>query len=292
MERISNYKKAAISLVDNVDINKNLSVESELKKITLAALDYAHRVSRGNGLIEEKKQLAGKFLITGALINDFYDVDILETEMYKEARKEFKTQAPERENDFQRYRKELSTLEKGRPIPSELLKNNCSRLEPIKKYREDLDKLSLAFSFAIAFDKPLSGYYENFGAQTVQERSLFKGFFNAVMALQVVDDLVGRGGDLAQDRPSFYTATCTEEEIQKHEVLAGNKETYKKMDKLFFGYFDEANRHSSEKLKPILNAVRFTKTVYPKLTELARKHPFIETATGLNILSSRDREDS
>ena len=292
MEKISNYKKAAISLVDNVDIKRNSTVESELKKITLAALDYAHRVSNGNGLSEEKKQLAGNILTMGAMVNDFYDVDTLEAEKYKDLRKEFKRQVPERENDFLRYRKELSRLEKGRPVPSELHEKNRKRLEPIKRYREDLNKLSLAFSFAIAFDKPLSAYYENFDAQTKEERSLFKGFYNAVMALQVVDDLVGRGGDLAKDRPSFYTATCTKEEVQKQEFLAGNKETYKKMDKLFFGYFDEANKHSSEKLKPILSAVRFTKTVYPKLTELARKYKFIETATGVNVLSWRDKEDS
>jgi hypothetical protein len=288
MEKISNYKEAAVSLVDNI---RNSPVESELQKISLAALDYAHRVSKGGRLSEEKKQLVGKFLTLGVTINNFYDIDLLDAEKYKDLRKEFKRQVPERENDFLRYRKELSILEKNRPIPSELHENNSKRLEPIKRYREDVNRLSLAFSFAIAFDKPLSSYYESFDAQTEEERDIFEGFYNSVMAMQVVDDIVGRGGDITKDRPSFYTATCTEEEIKRKEILQGNKETYKKLDELFFGYYDEANKNSTEKLKPILNAVRFTKTIYPKLTELAKKYKFLESVAGVNILSDRDKKD-
>ncbi|OGM08320.1 hypothetical protein A2Z67_01470 [Candidatus Woesebacteria bacterium RBG_13_36_22] len=287
MERISNYKEAAVSLVDNL---RNSPVESNYKKICLAALDYAHRVSKDSRLSEEKKRLTGKLLELGVSINNFYDIDLLDTEEYKDLRKEFRGMAPERENDFQRYRKELSTLEKNRPIPSEFHENNIKRLETIKCYREDVNRLSLAFTFAVAFDKPLSGYYEGFDAQTEEERSLFEGFHNAVMAMQVVDDIVGRKGDIAKDRPSFYTAVCSEAEMEGQNTKATN-EPYGQLDNIFNEYYDKANGYLSEKFKPILNAVKFTKTFFPKLSGLVRKYEFLETVTGVNILTDRDRKD-
>lgn len=52
------------------------------------------------------------------MINNFYDVELFGVEEYKKLRKIFKTRYPDKEDDFGKYRKELSSLEKHRPIPS------------------------------------------------------------------------------------------------------------------------------------------------------------------------------
>ena len=237
----------------------------------------------------EKKEAIGNILTLGTAINNFYDIGLLKVNEYMKLRNIFKTLHPYKENDFRRYRRDLTQLEKHRPVPSVYHEKGKSRLEPMKKYREDVNRLSVAFSFSVAFDKPLSDYYEGNDKLSEEDKSIFEGFYNAVMAMQVVDDIVGREGDLKYDRPSFYTASCTPQEIKTQKVLDENGNTYDNLNRLFSHYCNQSDQYASNKLRPILSAVRFTKIIYPRLTDLAKKYNKLETIGGINLLTWRDK---
>ena len=287
MSEFIHYIEAASSISDNIF---NPAVEGRIRKVSMAALDYVCKLNKGCKLNFEQKKIVGIILTLGKHINDYYDVGSLDSSKYKDLRKEFKRLIPEKNSDFKRYQKELSRVEKQRPLPSQLLGDEEVRFNHIRSYRERVNKLYLSFAFAIALDKPMASYYEDYNSQSEKDIQIFEGFFNSVMAMQVVDDIVGREGDLINDRPSFYTAFCTVDEIQNKTVI-NDKKTFQNLNVLFSHYYDNANSYSLPELKPILSAVKFTKNIYPKITQLARKYKFLGNIPCIDILTERDRNN-
>src|SRR4030042_905389 len=287
MSEIIKYIEAASSLSDSL---LNPCVEGRFRKVGMAALDYVCKFNNGCKLNLGQKRIVGIILTLGKSVNDFYDIGFLDSDKYKGLRKEFKRLIPEKNNDFKRYQKELSRVEKQRPRPSQLVENKEGRFGQIINYREEVNKLYLAFAFAIVFDKPMGAYYEDYDSLSPKDKQIFEGFSNSIMAMQVVDDIVGREGDLKNDRPSFYTAFCTVDEIQNKTVI-NDKKTFQNLNVLFSHYYDNANSYSLPELKPILSAVKFTKNIYPKITQLARKYKFLGNIPWIDILTERDRNN-
>jgi len=287
MEKVvQNYTLAATSLIENL---KDSPVAGGFKKVCLASMDYLARVKMGAPLDDDKKVVLGNILTIGTTINDYYDLGLLKPEKYKELRRRFQKLAPEREADFLVYRRTLSDLEKTRPEPSVL--DDETRRTRIVEYREKVNRLSLAFTFSVAYKKPLGDFYEIDGTLSEKDRAVFEGYLNAVMALQVVDDIVGRGGDLRGNRPSFYTAFCEQQEIIDGIPNKGNQKIFKNMDYLFTYYCRKAEENSPAELKPILSATRAIKAIYPVFTDIARKNAKLSTIAGVNLLTWRDNRN-
>src|SRR4030043_1831549 len=148
MSEFIHYIEAASSVSDNIF---NPAVEGRFRKVSMAALDYICKLNNGCKLNFEQKKIVGIILTLGKHINDYYDVGSLDSSKYKDLRKEFKRLIPEKNNDFKRYQKELSRVEKQRPRPSQLVENKEGRFGQIINYREEVNKLYLAFAFAIVF---------------------------------------------------------------------------------------------------------------------------------------------
>ncbi len=248
----------------------------------LTSLDYLSRTKYGRELTPEKKAIINLALILGVQINDYYDINRLNKPWYKQIRKTFKNLSSEREDDFRKYRRSLSDLERNRPVPSEIA-NSEERLSRIKKYREDVNRLSLAFSFSVAFDIDLD---EVLNIDYVND-PYFKGFFNLIMAMGVVDDMVGRKGDVEKDRPSFYTAVCDIRELTERKASPSLKPVFSKLNDIFNSYFNEAKSVSPPSLKPIISAVRAVRMIYPTIVGLAKEHKIVSNLVG-DFLSQRD----
>lgn len=267
------YLKAAIAVVD---VFRDRELEGKFSRFSIASLDYLSQVTEGKKLGGEEKQLLMLVLALGVKINDFYDEGVLRSGVYKKLRREFWEIAPDRQKDFSRYRRELSLLEKKRPDPQSLI-NDGKRLSLIESYRKAVNRLSLAFCCSIAFDKPLADAFP-----------WFESFFNCVMAAQVVDDLVGRAGDVLHNRPSFYTAVCFPHEISEGKVEFG-QETKKKLSGLFMKYYQQSHKTAPNYMRPIINAVFLIRKTYPFLIEAVRRPPLEKLA--FKVMSRRDRED-
>jgi len=286
MVEIVNYIEAATSLGKTFLASP---CEGRLRKISLAAMDYCYKASEGEKMTPAQRNILGIMLTLGKNINDYYDTGIWESKKYKKLRKEFKRLLPERNDDFIRYQQTISRIEKNRPTPSHLMANPDLREKMIVDYRERLNWIYLAFSFSLAHDRPISNYYEDYDNNSDKHKNLFRGYFNSLMALQVVDDIVGRYGDLVNDRPSFYTAVCSHEEILNKFIRKEGNDTYQKIENIFEGYYLKAKGCPLRVLKPVLTVVRLTKNIYPKLTELSRKTDLLKKAPGVDPLSLRDR---
>ena len=287
MTELSQFVEAGKSVIDTVI---DLRFKGNVKTMFVSAVDYMKRAQDGRGLSKEKRKIVNDVLLLGIAINNYYDMGVFNSNEYKGLRRKIKTELMEREEDYLRYRRELSNLEKHRPNPSEPIFSAEDRSAKIIKYREDVNKLSLAFAFSIAFDRPLSDYYENFGIQSQESQRGFNGFFNATMALQIVDDLIGMKGDLRHNRPSFYTAVCSKREIDEKKPR-NDMVTFDKLEKLFSMYTEKMNSNMLDNMQPIVVAVHAIKVVYPRLTEFIRNHRSLQKLGGLHLLTWRDRVD-
>jgi hypothetical protein len=281
------YFVAASSVLTEVRTPSN---KSGFEKIMIAALDFLVKQKKTGEISSEKmherKAVWSNVLVLGATINDWYDLGELNTRKYIRLRRQLRNLVPQRMDDFVRYREELFSLEKHRPKPSEFEVNDSERRKEIIKYREDVNRISLAFAFSVCFDKPIGEYLsEDVGHKPGD----FAGFLNSVMAMQVLDDYVGRNGDLRNNRPSFFTAVCNQKTIN-NERIDPNDGFKKGMNGLFNHYLIEAKRSSPRNLSPILTAVSASRILYPLLVDFVKKNTFAQTLFGF-ITTERDKND-
>jgi hypothetical protein len=288
MIEIRNYGLAAISVAETLVKPPSLC---NFRKLCLASLDYVHRLQTGHGLSTEKRIIVNGFLSLGMAINDYYDINSFDQRYYRNLRNDLKLLSPSREKDYCQYRQEVSALEKNRPSPMELIARGEQRLLSIQEYREQVNHLSLAFSFSVAFDRPFANYWDKIHELPREERINFIGFYNAVMALQVIDDLVGRQGDISSNRPSFYTAVCLPEELSARKIVPGNPEAVNSLDKIFNQYLAETEACAHRELSPILTAVKMIKIVYPGLTDIVRKRGMKGKFANVRFVTFRDLEN-
>ena len=251
-------------------------------ELAFASLDYLSQVSVGKRLTTDSKDLTMAALTLGIQINDYYDIDNFKAQYYLELLRGLKSKNPERYQDFRRYRKEISRLEKNRPDPQALAKTQEEKEKAITEYRERVNRLSLAFCCSVAFDKALKLFFEEGNYEW------FEPFFHLVMASQVIDDYIGRKGDLAHNRPSFYTMLSSDRELATREdnPTLGTK---RKMMKLFHGYVKKSKNNCPGFMAPIRSAVKGM-VVYPPAIDLARAISPSEKVTSI-VMSKRDRHD-
>ena len=221
-------------------------------------------------------------LSLGTQINDHYDTGKYNPQYYTKSLRNLRRENPDRYKDFKRYRKETSRLEKNRPDPWALIENQDRREKAVIEYREKVDRLSLAFCCSVAFNKPLKFFLEENGPRW------FEPFFHLVMASQVIDDYVGRRGDLAFNRPSFYTMLSSPQEAKTQKDEPTLKKRRRMID-LFIEYLKKSKNNCPSYMAPIRSAVVVGMATYPPVADLIKSFPFpIPRQIILPIMSRRD----
>ena len=277
--KIEEYGLAAKALTDALKIGCG---GGRFGKFAFASLNYLSQASGGERLAPDSRNLTMAALALGVQINDYYDMGSFKPQGYLELLRSLKSKNPERYEDFRRYRRETSKLEKNRPDPQVLPGTQKEREEAIIKYREQIDRLSLAFCCSMAFDRPLKFFFEK------GKPEWFEPFFHLVMASQVIDDYIGRKGDLAHNRPSFYTMLSSHRELETQEDRLTLR-TRRKMMGLFFDYVKKSKDNCPGFMAPIRSAIRGM-VVYPPVVDLVRAIPSLEKVVPF-VMTKRDRHN-
>lgn len=276
---VREYRLATQTLIDNL---KTYSNDNRFGHFAFAALDYLSRISTGKGLPADSKNFTMAILTIGTQINDYYDTGKFNPRYYSSLLRSLKRKNPERYEDFKKYRKETSRLEKKRPDPRALIGDQERKEKAIIKYREGVDRLSLSFCCSVAFDKPFEFFFEKGGPPW------FESFFHLVMASQVIDDYVGRRGDLAFNRPSFYTMLSSPQEAKTRKNRSALKKK-RKMIGLYIDYVRKSQDNCPSFMAPIRSAV-IGMAIYPSVADLIKAFPLPEKLTS-HIMSRRDIRD-
>lgn len=273
---LNKYRLATVALGDAL---KNGCGSGKFGKFAFASLDYLSSVTRGRRLTSESKELTMAALSLGVKINDYYDMGTLSPRNYMKLLRGMRKDNLGRYEDFKEYRRRISRLEKNRPNPQALAQGQEDERKAVIEYREAVNRLSLAFCCSVAFDEPLASFLGK------DKPNWFDPFFNLVMASQVVDDYIGRKGDLAHNRPSFYTMFCSPQELVSQNARPNMKKRRGLM-RLFFEYIRKSKDNSPGFLTPIRSAVAGM-AAYPVVADLVKAIPFLDKARPF-IMSKRD----
>jgi len=146
-----------------------------VRNLFISAMDYLDRRSEQGKLGEGERNRLAWTLVLGVIMNDFYDQKKFE-ELDKKRYIEHRRKIPEDlRRDYRQYFRDLRGLEIKRPQVGD-------GEEKIVKYREKINRVTLAMSFSAA----------NFGNyRELMEGSgdpIFENTLKLIYALQVVDD--------------------------------------------------------------------------------------------------------
>lgn len=220
----------------------------------LAALQHVASQNQLPKLNADTKKTIADILDLGILINDHFDVGILDTKKYKRLRKEVNRH--QQEENFLRYFTCIRNLERNRPKPG--------NLDACIAYREKVNLISISLSCAVAFSIPVNDLisYENKNgsdpALNMDSPHWFQSLFNIIMSGQVTDDLIGWQADSFSNRPSFYTG------------LIGNKgekptaETISILTRLHNQYLEKAKDLDPTTSLPFRFFLKFGHDIYTK----------------------------
>jgi len=276
---LNEYRLATVTLCDAL---RDGCESGRFGKFAFASLDYLSLVTGGKRLTSETKGLTMAALLLGVKINDYDDVGTLSPRDYMGLLRGMRKDNPERYEDFRKYRRKISRLEKNRPNLQALARRQEGGERATIEYRQAVNHLSLAFCCSVAFNKPLASFLGK------DKPNWFDPFFNLVMASQVIDDYIGREGDLLHNRPSFYTMLCSPQELASQSVRSNMKKRRTLM-KLFLDYVKRSKDSSPGFLRPIRSAVAGL-AAYPAAVGLVRSVPSLDKAKPF-IMSKRDRND-
>ena len=206
--------------------------------LAMSALDYLGYQQNRNFCGDVSRKAVERILRLGKLINDYYDLGRLDSRNYIAERRALKRNGGTL-SDYLFYRKQISRLEKARPIPPAC--GNEGK-EKIFRYREQTNLVSLAMACVAGLGLNFEDLIDTEDLKIAENAPVwFEGLFSLVMALQVVDDWVGWRGDLGAKRPSFFTAFIRED-ISPEEISPERlKEIFVLMNKKGGDYLSKAH---------------------------------------------------
>ena len=207
-------------------------------------------------------KLAAHMLDAGVLVNDHYDTAYLDVNQY------LRETLPIRQNEFankqfKQYFSVIRSLERERP--------QAGNTEACIAYREKTNLISLAVNASLAFEIPLDTLINISDKAnpeiTSDTPNWFTSLYYVIMALQVVDDLIGYRGDTLHHRPSFFTAYG----LLPNEYL-GNKDIYNErlqlLNTVFNTYVAAAREANKTFVDPMIVITKTLMTCYPKLVHV------------------------
>ena len=161
-----------------------------LRVLSLIAIDAALR-ARGTKFVADRRQAVIEAMELGALLNDRFDGDAYNPAALRVRVAWFAT-SPHREVVWN-YAKRLRRLERARPDSSE-----CATA--VKRYRENVNSLSLATLWALAHALTLAN-----AEMEIERESDLRLLFKIVMQTQLIDDVLDVRHDRCRGLPSFTT---------------------------------------------------------------------------------------
>lgn len=159
-----------------------------LRVLSLIAIDAAMR-SRGLKLTSSAHQAIVRAMDLGAWLNDRFDGDTYPPDALRDTITWFKN-SPHRQTAWS-YAKRLRHLERTRPAPH-------TDLSVIQSYRENVNRLSLAFLWAIANNLNLAD-----AITAVTADPDLQLLFAIIMQTQIIDDIIDLPQDIRRHLPSL-----------------------------------------------------------------------------------------
>jgi len=242
--------------------------ESAFASLLVMAIDYSLGEGKSDkrDLFGKKREIIYKLLELTTVINDWWDEQSLDASRYIRLRREIR-QMSAGENISEKYRQFFALirkLESERPkIP---LVDNAVTPQKVVAYRESSAAVLLALPYAVVYKMQLGELIEGDGkAVRVREDapSNFHVFYWSILALQVIDDIVGRQDDVAKGRPTFYTAYFS------HGPL-GYQLAMDKLQGHYRDYLQRAHQADPVFSRPINLALSVMAAALPKLVAIAR----------------------
>lgn len=248
---------------------KPLSKGEKSIAMVTASLEYINSLERLLPKQKIRRERLEQIVTLGKIINDWYDTGELDVDRYKKIRREI---CPEIKSDWTIFWKRIRNLERNRP-------SFDSEAGKIIRYREGVNKISLAFCCSVAMEKSISDFVNEDNEFSNHCPNWFKSFFYLTMAGQVVDDYIGRRGDITEKRPSFYTAYHFNNGKQ-------SKITKKQMDVKYGKYMTRATKLQPRNFQLLVVSLKTIKHLAPPLFEITRR-----TKLGTKIFSERDTNE-
>lgn len=252
-ERARYIMEASRSMLYNLP---TMAKGHKFKALSLAALDYTSQKHNLN-FTPLRHQVVAYILSLGIVINDYYDIDRLDKKKYRQLRKSI-SEDPFMEEQYHAYFKSIRQIEQNRPLPG----NTQGCID----YREKLNLISLAVNCSLAFEIPLTTMVDTHSKVSIKPDApvWFQPLFFTVMALQVVDDMIGCQGDSLNHRPSFFTAFG---ELQNLTDIKSIRQHFSKMGKLFNDYLEQAKAIDPGYVYPFILASKLIYSTLPKIAE-------------------------
>lgn len=271
MALIERVGQAAAAVIRNFGPDSFRS--HRFRTFSIAALDY---IASTNGIefTRDDKQRLDVFLELGILINDNFDLGQLNHTRYSELRRNLQHESATVAL-FREYWGKIRFLERTRPKPGQ--EEKCIA------YREATNLVSIAACCSASFNIPVGEFVDGEMWDSFSDKcpNWFKGLFFSVMALQVVDDMVGWRGDQKANRPSFFTAKGLVD-ANKASVINNRHE---EMSVYFKKYADLALHEGSDVLVPIIGFAYGLKFVLPGFMEQIKRR---RVSSPNPLFSSRD----
>jgi hypothetical protein len=183
---------ALVALVANLRLMVARRPGTPLRALAVVAITAALRL-RGIRLRPDLRRAVIEAMELGALLNDRFDGGVVDPAALREQVSWF-ARSPHREVVWS-YAKRLWRCERSRP-------NHGEPIAVIKLYRETVNRLSLAFLWALASGTKLAAAE----LETRQAEDL-RLLFNLVMLTQVMDDVLDTSHDRILNLPSFATGS-------------------------------------------------------------------------------------
>lgn len=261
------YLKAAGSLKEAVITTRR---PRKFETFCIAAMDYVSWGIGYSGLGSEERENLREVLKMGIAVNNFWDEGWFDKESFGRARRVITGKGLS--GDFHTYYGDVIDLERNRPKPEE-------GFLAVSEYREKVNIVSLGISCAAA---GLGKYGELVSEDRLiaNESPLwFKDLWNTVMALQVVDDMIGWAGDVQHSRPSFYTALAIGEKMPRNQVVKTLNREWKK-------YLSSLSESDSFDSSPFVLAVGILGVALPHVYEALRHLP-----GGKKMMTGREKRE-
>lgn len=182
---------AAVAVITNCRCLAAREPSTPLRVLSLMAMDAALR-SRGLSFTAGRRQAVIKAMELGAILNDRFDGVSFDARELR-AHVASLASSPFREVVWC-YAKRLRRLERTRPDPAD-------GLGLTMRYRENVNRVSLALLWALASGSDLSAAEGALGVETDLHL-----MFRLVMQMQMIDDLLDERCDRRRGLPSFVTA--------------------------------------------------------------------------------------
>lgn len=243
LERLSDIATAAKSFKK---VHRERGTSGFLTSSCATALEYILQRRNLGGLSQEQIQNLFQFLEVAKMVNNYYDDHELHPD-YRDVRRNLRGMDDGSIDFYKDFHRRVKVLETTRPDPW----NEDVDVNEICAYREAVNAVYLATACASAGISDSESFlcYEGDTPQYSETApEWFIGLHKGLVALQVVDDMIGWRGDVKQRRPSFFTCLADKQMINEPSRITNNDidTVFDTMRTLFDMYVNETKFYLRE----------------------------------------------